>query len=277
MDFLCSTLSSGYCLVLKGERESIDGGLRKAVAKGITRNYLMVLRLIMTLSEGFHRFIYRLASYVRAQIKRFDLSLTRLTLLPPLVFLSLSFPSTISHSATSTLLVTGSADNQMRLWEVSTGTCLYVWEFTTAAKRVQFSSSGEQVLVVTEERMGFKGTVRVFSINRDPTSWTSQSKEPLRTITFSGPKATVAAWAPLDEYIVTGHVNGKVARYYHDEKEPESGIDAELEEKSETYTSTGEAITDLQMSNDRTYFVTSSKDKSSRVSSSSSVIQSPLF
>ncbi|PWN52985.1 putative TIF34-translation initiation factor eIF3, p39 subunit [Violaceomyces palustris] len=170
----------------------------------------------------------------------------------------------VDVDATSTLLITGSADNQMRLWEVSSGKCLFVWEFNTAAKRVAFSEDSTQVLVVTEARMGYRGAVQVFRINRDPDTWTEQSKQPTRTITFSGPKATVAAFAPLDQYIVTGHENGKVALYYHDEKDPETGIDAELEEKS-VDAHGGEVITDLQMSSDRTYFVTSGKDKSAKL------------
>lgn len=170
-----------------------------------------------------------------------------------------------SHTATSTLLVTGSAANEMRLYEVATGKCLKVWEFATAVKRVQFSSEDTQVLVITEERMGHRGTLQVFAINRDPTSWSEQANEPTRTITFSGKKATVAAWAPFDEYIVTGHEDGKVALYYHDEKEPETGVDAELEENS-AQAHDGSAVTDLQMSSDRTYFVTSSKDKTAKVS-----------
>lgn len=165
----------------------------------------------------------------------------------------------------STLLITGSAANEMRLYEVATGKCLKIWEFSTAVKRVQFSSEGTQVLVVTEERMGHRGTLQVFAINRDSETWTNQENTPTRTITFSGRKATVAAWAPFDEYIVTGHDDGKVALYYHDEKEPESGVDAELEEKSEMAHDSS-AVTDLQMSSDRTYFVTSSKDKTAKVS-----------
>lgn len=168
------------------------------------------------------------------------------------------------NPATSTLLITGSADNTLKLWEISTGKCLYSWEFTTAVKRVAWSEDDSQILAVTEARMGYRGAVRVFTINRSPESWTEQSAEPFRTITFSGPKATVAAFAPLDQYIVTGHENGKVALYYHDAKEPESGIDAELEEKS-TEAHPGEVITDLQMSQDRTYFVTSAKDKCAKV------------
>ncbi len=152
----------------------------------------------------------------------------------------------------------------MRLWEVATGKCLFTWEFTTAAKRVAFSEDCTQVLVVTEQRMGYRGALRVFRINRDPATWTQQDPEPTRTITFSGPKAVVAAFAPCDQYIITGHENGKVATYYHDEKEPESGIDAELEENS-TDAHSGEMISDLQMSADRTYFVTSSRDKTSKL------------
>ncbi|PWN32824.1 putative TIF34-translation initiation factor eIF3, p39 subunit [Meira miltonrushii] len=170
----------------------------------------------------------------------------------------------VDPDQSSTLLVTGSAANEMRLYEISTGKCLYIWEFPTAVKRVQFSSEGNQVLVITEERMGHRGSLQVFAINRDPESWTQQSKTPTRTITFSGRKATVAAWAPFDQYIITGHEGGKVALYYHDEKEPESGVDAELEEKS-VDAHPGFNVTDLQTSVDKTYFVTSSKDKSAKL------------
>lgn len=50
-----------------------------------------------------------------------------------------------NSSATSTFLVSGSADNQMRLWNVRTGECLKVWEFPTAVKRVAWSEDGSKV------------------------------------------------------------------------------------------------------------------------------------
>jgi translation initiation factor 3 subunit I len=70
-------------------------------------------------------------------------------------------------SATSTLLVTGSADNTMKLWNVQDGTCLHTWEFPTAVKRVEFSVDGSLLLAVTEQRMGHTGTVSVFPINEN--------------------------------------------------------------------------------------------------------------
>jgi translation initiation factor 3 subunit I len=64
-------------------------------------------------------------------------------------------------------MVSGSADNTLKLWSVSTGKCLYTWEFPTAVKRVAFSDDDEQVVCITEQRMGYQGAIRVFNINRE--------------------------------------------------------------------------------------------------------------
>lgn len=88
----------------------------------------------------------------------------------------LGLPSTIfcrpaanplQHAASSRFLVSGSADNTMRLWSVETGKCLFFWEFPTAVKRVAFNEDDDQVVCITEQRMGHQGAVRVFDINRD--------------------------------------------------------------------------------------------------------------
>jgi translation initiation factor 3 subunit I len=39
-------------------------------------------------------------------------------------------------TAKSELLLSGAADNTMKLWQVATGKLLYTWEFPTAVKRV---------------------------------------------------------------------------------------------------------------------------------------------
>lgn len=70
-------------------------------------------------------------------------------------------------TAQSRFLVSGSADNTLRLWSVQTGKCLYSWEFPTAVKRVAFSEDDEQVVCITEQRMGHQGAVRIFNINRE--------------------------------------------------------------------------------------------------------------
>jgi translation initiation factor 3 subunit I len=99
-----------------------------------------------------------------------------------------------------------------------------------------------------------KLTARTLKINReDPTA---SSNTPLKEIIISGSKATVAVWAPLSDFIITGHENGKVAKY--DAKTGEEVL-------SNTDSHSG-IITDLQLSPDGTYFITASKDKTSRVS-----------
>ena len=69
--------------------------------------------------------------------------------------------------AQSKFMVSGSADNTLKLWSVSTGKCLHTWEFPTAVKRVAFSDDDEQVVCITEQRMGYQGAIRVFNINRE--------------------------------------------------------------------------------------------------------------
>jgi translation initiation factor 3 subunit I len=67
----------------------------------------------------------------------------------------------------SKYMASGAADNTLKLWSVSTGKCLYTWEFPTAVKRVAFSEDDEQLVCITEQRMGFQGAIRVFNINRE--------------------------------------------------------------------------------------------------------------
>ena len=55
----------------------------------------------------------------------------------------------------------------MKLWSVQTGRCLYTWEFPTAVKRVAFSEDDDQIVCITEQRMGYQGAIRVFKINRE--------------------------------------------------------------------------------------------------------------
>ena len=69
--------------------------------------------------------------------------------------------------AESKYLISGAADNTLRLWAVATGKCLYTWEFTTAVKRVAFNEAGTQVVCITEQRMGYQCAIRVFDINQN--------------------------------------------------------------------------------------------------------------
>lgn len=161
---------------------------------------------------------------------------------------------TVDIDPTSTILATGAADNTIRLWEVRTGRLIKTWEFPTAVKRVEFSEDGTLLLAVTEQRMGHLGTVVVYPVNCDPDA--TQAESPIFTITMRESKATVAAWSYLNKYIITGHEDGTVGQY--DGKTGELVQDVQAHEVDFL-------ITDIQMSQDRTYFITASKDKTAKI------------
>ncbi len=70
-----------------------------------------------------------------------------------------------------------------------------------------------------------------------------------------GSKAVVCAFAHRPDLILTGHESGKVALF-----DAKSGEEVMSNEHAHR-----DVVTDLQLSPDRTYFITSSKDKSARV------------
>lgn len=71
-----------------------------------------------------------------------------------------------------------------------------------------------------------------------------------------GSKATVCAFTYMPNIILTGHESGKVALF-----DVVTGTETANNERAHM-----DSVTDLQLSPDRTYFVTSSKDKTARVS-----------
>jgi len=150
-------------------------------------------------------------------------------------------------------LVTGSADNTMKLWHVGTGKCLYTWEFPTAVRRVAFSEDDKQLVLFTEQRMGYQGAIRVFNINHKDGS--NQSEDPVHNFNPVGSKVTVIGFANTSDTLLTGHESGKIALW-----DVHTGDEIDSNERAHA-----EMITDLQFGPDRTYFITSSKDKSARL------------
>ena len=143
----------------------------------------------------------------------------------------------------------------MRLWEVKTGKLLKTWDFPTSIKRVEFSADGTQLLGVTEKRSGHLGTIVVYEINPDPEA--KQSDEHVLRIVCEDSKPTVAGFSYLAHYIISGHEDGTVSQF--DAKNGELLYNTQIHEPDAL-------ITDLQWAQDRTYFITASKDKTAKVS-----------
>jgi translation initiation factor 3 subunit I len=83
----------------------------------------------------------------------------------------------------------------------------------------------------------------------------TEPKEPTYMFNPIGSKATVCAFTLQPNIIITGHESGKVALF-----NVKTGEEIQNNERAH-----GDTITDIQLSKDKTYCVTSSKDKSARV------------
>lgn len=92
----------------------------------------------------------------------------------------------------------------------------------------------------------------VFSFN---IFFVAESKEPLYMFNPIGSKATVCAFTLTPNVVITGHESGKVALF-----NVKTGEEIDSNERAH-----GDVVTDLQMSKDWSYCITSSKDKAARV------------
>jgi translation initiation factor 3 subunit I len=174
---------------------------------------------------------------------------------------------TVACSPDSTLLASGAADNTIKLWSVRTGKCLKTWDFPTAIKRVDFSEDGTRLLGVTEKRMGYLGTVVAIDIIQDEEA--EQTSEISLTITLEDSKATMAGWSALNEFIIVGHEDGSLSQW--------DGNSGEFVHQTSPESSHEAMITDIQFSADRTYFITSSKDKTAAIWDATSLDRMKTF
>lgn len=162
---------------------------------------------------------------------------------------------TVDVDPSTTLAITGAADLSIRVWDVSSGKNIHTWESKASVKRVEFSPDVSSFLAVTEEHMGQRGTISIYPIEISVTA--EQASEPSLVITNpqGESKVTFASWSYDGKHILAGHSDGSVSK-----------ISAETGEYVSYLKQAHElTVTDLQMSPDKSYFITASKDKSSKL------------
>jgi len=146
--------------------------------------------------------------------------------------------------------LSGAADNSVRLWDVCTGKQLNRIDTKSAVRTCSFSYSGNLVAYSTDRSMGQPCIITVVDVRE------FNAEKPVMTLAIptKGPKVTSMVWGTLDEQLVSGHDNGDIVQW-----------DVKASNKIKIVSDHVKSISDIQLSKDRTMFISASKDTSAKL------------
>jgi len=157
-------------------------------------------------------------------------------------------------SRDSTRLITSSADQTAKLWNVETGTQLFSFNFESPARAVDLAVGDKLVVITTDPFMELPSAIHIKRIEKDLSKQTADS-----VLTITGIKGRInrAVWGPLNSTIISGGEDSVVRIW-----DSETG---KLLRESDKETGHQKAITSLCKSADGSHFLTGSLDKSARL------------
>lgn len=161
---------------------------------------------------------------------------------------------TCDVSGDSTRLITGSADQTAKLWDVKTGTQLFSFNFKSPARAVDFSVGDKLAVITTDPFMGEPSAIHVKSIAGD---LSDQSGDSVMVIKGPQGRITRAVWGPLNKTIISVGEDATVRIW-----DTETG---KLLKESDKEKGHQKSITSLSKSTDDTHFITGSLDKSAKL------------
>lgn len=154
----------------------------------------------------------------------------------------------------SSRLITGSADQSVKLWDVKSGTQLYSFNFDSPARAVEFSLGDKFVVLTTDPFMGQPATIQVKQIARDPNE---QVGESILTIKGIQKRINRAVWGPLNKTIISAGEDNVVRIW-----DSETG---KLLIESDKESGHQNTVTSLAKSADGSHFLTGSLDKTAKL------------
>ncbi|XP_050234537.1 eukaryotic translation initiation factor 3 subunit I-like [Mercurialis annua] len=157
-------------------------------------------------------------------------------------------------SRDSKRLITGSADQTAKLWDVKTGTQLHSFNFDSPARCVDFSVGDKLAVITTDPFMELTSAIHVKRIARDPTDQVGESVLVLR-----GPQGRInrAVWGPLNQTIISAGEDAVIRIWDSETGKLLKENDREIGHKK--------AISSLAKSSDGSHFITGSLDKSAKL------------
>jgi translation initiation factor 3 subunit I len=158
-------------------------------------------------------------------------------------------------SRDSARLITGSADQTAKLWDVSTGRELFSFRFDAPARSVEFAIGDALAVITTDNFMDHVPTVQVKHIAEDLDDQTDES-----ALVITGIKGRInrAVWGPLNRTIITAGEDATIRIW-----DSETG---KLLKESDKESGHQKTISSLSKSSDWSHFITGSLDKSAKVS-----------
>lgn len=157
----------------------------------------------------------------------------------------------LDTSFDSRRLVTGSADASAKIWDAETGKDLYTFKQKTSVRSIGFSLGDRELLCVTDSKMKNPSQLIIYDVAKNVNQ---QSDEPIAVMDVVGSRITVALWGPLNKYIYCGHEDGELSIW-----------DWKLGEKIKSVHGHSNQIMDMQFSKEKGYFITASKDFTSKI------------
>ncbi|KAG2483807.1 hypothetical protein HYH03_017330 [Edaphochlamys debaryana] len=148
-------------------------------------------------------------------------------------------------------LITGSADQTVRIWDLPTGKELCQFRHREPCRAVKLSA-GERFLAVTSDAfMESQPAVHIYNFAENIED---QSTEPALTWNVPKGRCTRVFWTDCNRKLITSHDYGKLRRW-----DVETGALLQEETVHE------DAIQDMQMSPDESHVITASLDKTAKL------------
>ncbi|WVZ21954.1 hypothetical protein V8G54_000498 [Vigna mungo] len=151
-------------------------------------------------------------------------------------------------------LITGSADQTAKLWNVQSGQQLFTFNFDSPARSVDFSVGDKLAVITTDPFMELPSAIHVKRIAKDPSEQTGES-----VLLIKGPQGRInrAVWGPLNRTIISAGEDAVIRIW-----DSETG---KLIKESDKESGHKKTVTSLVKSADGSHFLTGSLDKSARL------------
>lgn len=156
----------------------------------------------------------------------------------------------------STLLITGGADATARIWRVENGKELARFHHKAPVRNVKFAEGDQLFLTCGDKAMGQEPQVFVYAMPdlEGVEESIHNPSEPLFSLRGHTAKISRAEWTSLNEKILTASDDGTVRLW-----------DVETQQEISRSEAHEGGINNLKMFRDKSMFITSSKDKTSKV------------